>query len=171
METKVRSIKGWRMLFALVLAAAINAPRTRLPPRPAPRWWRPSTGVARSGNASPLAAGIHHWGRGSSSIQAALQPVGPSTALTSTATRRALRATSGAKLLAGLETSHGVVSLTVVGKGRRHSRRPSSGRRRSSLRIQKFGGAGWVAGRLCEIGGSSSAHELLTSGQIVIRYA
>jgi hypothetical protein len=26
METKVRSIKGWRLLFALVLAAAILAP-------------------------------------------------------------------------------------------------------------------------------------------------
>ena len=93
----------WKKLLKLVSAAFLAAAMLALHPVAA----QAATVVAtiNGGGTANMddGMGTTHWGAGVKLLSDG-SATGPSTALTSTATRRAIRATSGAKLLAGLET-------------------------------------------------------------------
>jgi hypothetical protein len=165
MVAKVRSSKGWRMLSALVLAAAMLAPHPVA--AHAATVYATINGGGTAEMQAPLAAGTSHWGAGIT-----LYSDG-----TASGSFDCVDQHGDAPGFAGNIWGHvtswskegDVIVLNVVGKFV-----PIPGGHPQdvtfTVKIQQFGGAG-VGRWTLEMSGFIFCYELLTSGQIVIRYA
>jgi hypothetical protein len=166
LETKARSIKGGRMLFALVLAAAMLVPHP-VAAHAASVYATINGGGTAEMQSPGVAQGTSLWGAGIT-----LYSDGSATGEFTCVDQNG-DPTGGGNIFGHVTSwfidGNGFVSLNVVGK---FLAIPGGHPQDVAfiVRIQKFGGAG-VGHWTLEAGGTLFCVELLTSGQIVIRYA
>jgi hypothetical protein len=166
MVAKVQSIKGGRMLFALVLAAAMLAPHP-VAAHAATVYATINGGGTAQMQSPGVGIGTSLWGAGIT-----LYSDGSATGEFDCVDQNG-DVTGGGNIFGHVTSwfidGNGFVSLNVVGKLVNF---PGGHPQDVAfiVRIQQFGGAG-VGRWTLEAGGTVFCVELLTSGQIVIRYS